>query len=317
MTLTTIEFDDITDDRFGGKAAGLAELRRLGLAVPVGFVIANASAKGVLDAATDRFSRMADAGAVPVAVRSSAVGEDGADQSFAGQYDTVLGVNSIFGFAAAVRRCVDSVGSQRASSYSGHSGAVMNVVVQQMVDARAAGVVFTADPATGRRDLMVIDAIAGLGEALVDGTASSDHIVLNSDGTPAVHEVGTERGPLARRRRRDSVRRPARRQTLVQANGSRMGDRPIRETVVAAGTADHHAARRPQRDGLAGRGRQARLHALQHRRDDAGRVLPPDGVGVRICHRLRDADDTGGGASPGELTTRRGYRSATSMATCS
>ncbi|PRC41488.1 pyruvate, water dikinase [Mycobacterium sp. ITM-2017-0098] len=192
MTLTTIDLDDVTDDRFGGKAAGLAELRRLGLAVPAGFVVANASAKGVLGAATDRFSQMAAAGAIPVAVRSSAVGEDGADRSFAGQYDTVLGVNTIFGFAAAVRRCADSVGSRRASSYSGQSTAIMNVVVQQMVDARAAGVVFTADPATGRRDLMVIDAIAGLGEALVDGTASPDHIVLNSDGSPAVREVGTE-----------------------------------------------------------------------------------------------------------------------------
>ncbi len=136
MTPTTIEFDDITDDRFGGKAAGLAELRRLGLAVPVGFVIADVSASGPLDTATDRFSRMAASAAIPVAVRSSAVGEDGTDQSFAGQYDTVLGVDSAEGFVAAVRTCAESVRSQRVSSYSGTSGAVMNVVVQQMVDAR-------------------------------------------------------------------------------------------------------------------------------------------------------------------------------------
>ena len=103
MTPTTIEFDDITDARFGGKAAGLAELRRLGLAVPVGFVVADASAQGPLDAATDRFLALAAAGATPVAVRSSAVGEDGDDQSFAGQYDTVLGVDSVDDFAAAVR----------------------------------------------------------------------------------------------------------------------------------------------------------------------------------------------------------------------
>jgi rifampicin phosphotransferase len=190
MAPTTIEFDDVTDARFGGKAAGLAELRRLGLAVPVGFVIADVSAQGSLDAATDRFLALATAGATPVAVRSSAVGEDGDDQSFAGQYDTVLGVDSLDGFAAAVRKCADSVGSQRASSYSGSPAATMNVVVQQMVDARTAGVVFTADPTTGRRDLMVIDAIAGLGEALVDGTASPDHIVLDPEGTPVVREVG-------------------------------------------------------------------------------------------------------------------------------
>ncbi|WP_159229876.1 PEP/pyruvate-binding domain-containing protein [Mycolicibacterium vanbaalenii] len=190
MAPTTIEFDDIADSRFGGKAAGLAELRRLGLAVPAGFVLAEASAHDACDAAADRFSQMVSAGATPVAVRSSAVGEDGDDQSFAGQYDTVLNVDSVDGFAAAVRKCAESADSPRASSYSGHAAATMNVVVQQMVDARAAGVVFTADPATARRDLMVIDAIAGLGEALVDGTASPDHIVLNSDGSPVVHEVG-------------------------------------------------------------------------------------------------------------------------------
>lgn len=190
MPTTTVELQDIHDDRFGGKALGLAELTRLGFSVPTGFVIAQASLDALPDAVTDRFLEMQAAGASPVAVRSSATGEDGADQSFAGQYDTVLGVDSIEDFAAAVRRCVGSVGSERASSYAGTGHATMNVVVQQMVDARAAGVVFTADPATGRRDLMVIDAIAGLGEALVDGSAVSDHLVLTSDGTQAVRDVG-------------------------------------------------------------------------------------------------------------------------------
>ena len=189
MTAETVEFDDITDARFGGKAAGLAELRRLGLAVPPGFVLAEASAPNAAEVARRRFDRMAAAGTIPVAVRSSAVGEDGVDQSFAGQYDTVLGVDSVDAFAAAVRRCAESVDSQRASAYSGHCTTTMNVVVQQMVDARAAGVVFTADPASGRRDLMVIDAVAGLGEALVDGSASPEHVVLHSDGSTAVHEM--------------------------------------------------------------------------------------------------------------------------------
>ncbi|MGC5257222.1 PEP/pyruvate-binding domain-containing protein [Gordonia sp. DT218] len=189
MAPTTIELDDITDDRFGGKAAGLAELRRIGLSVPGGFVIADASAQGSLDRVTERFSQMAAAGTA-VAVRSSAVGEDGEDQSFAGQYDTVLGVESVDDFAAAVRKCAASVHSRRASSYRGQPGATMHLVVQQMVDARSAGVVFTADPTTGRRDLMVIDAVAGLGEALVDGTASPDHIVLDAGGTPVISETG-------------------------------------------------------------------------------------------------------------------------------
>src|SRR6476661_5654957 len=186
MSLTAIELDQVTDDRYGGKAAGLAELRRLGLPVPVGFVIADAAERVTIDDVGELFSRMAAVDATPLAVRSSAVGEDGDDQSFAGQYDTVLGVDSVDDFAAAVQTCAASVHSQRASAYSGQPTATMHLVVQHMVDARAAGVVFTADPATGRRDLTVIDAVAGLGEALVDGTASSDHIVLDSRGNPAV-----------------------------------------------------------------------------------------------------------------------------------
>lgn len=100
MTATTIEFDDINDARFGGKAAGLAELRRLGLAVPPGFVLAAAADPDAAEAAKARFDAMVAAGLAPVAVRSSAVGEDGVDQSFAGQYDTVLGVDSAEALAA-------------------------------------------------------------------------------------------------------------------------------------------------------------------------------------------------------------------------
>ncbi|WP_431839534.1 PEP/pyruvate-binding domain-containing protein [Gordonia hongkongensis] len=187
MSAETVEFEEITDDRYGGKAAGLARLRRLGLPVPPGYVIAGVS--GVSDAATARFDEMDAAGWTPVAVRSSAVGEDGDDQSFAGQYDTVLGVDTVDRFVDAVRACADSVHSLRASSYSGNASATMNVVVQRMVDARAAGVVFTADPVSGRRDLTVIDVVSGLGEALVDGTVAPDHVVLDADGTAVVNET--------------------------------------------------------------------------------------------------------------------------------
>ncbi|MDY6811485.1 MAG: PEP/pyruvate-binding domain-containing protein, partial [Actinomycetota bacterium] len=192
MTATTLEFDDVTDDRFGGKAAGLAELRRIGLAVPAGFIVADVSQPETLEAAVRRFTAMRAAGATPVAVRSSAVGEDGDSHSFAGQYDTVLGVDTEAAFLAAVQHCAASVHSRRASSYGGEHHATMNVVVQQMVDARAAGVVFTADPTSGRRDLVVVDAVAGLGDALVAGSTSPEHIVLDHSGTPILHEVATQ-----------------------------------------------------------------------------------------------------------------------------
>ena len=191
----TVEFEQITDDSYGGKAAGLAELQRLGLDVPPGFVIADAAADLVVVVDTTRwFTRMAAAGATPVAVRSSAAGEDGAQQSFAGQYDTVLGVDSAEGFADAIRACVESTRSRRAAAYGGGAPPAMHLVVQRMVDARAAGVVFTADPTTGRRDLMVIDAVAGLGDALVDGTTSPEHIVLDAGGGVVVREAGEDRG---------------------------------------------------------------------------------------------------------------------------
>ena len=121
----------------------------------------------------------------------------------------------------------------------------MHLVVQQMVDARAAGVVFTADPATGRRDLTVIDAVAGLGEALVDGIGVLRPLVLDSDGSPAVRDVGDV--PVLSPDEVADIRSGAllRCATLGQANGSRVGDRPIRQTVVAAGSTDHHPARRP------------------------------------------------------------------------
>jgi len=186
MELTTVEFDEIVDGRFGGKAWGLAELTRLGLDVPPGFVVGGVSRAALPDAVTERFTRIG----APVAVRSSATGEDGAEQSFAGQYDTVLGVETPADFASAVARCAASVGSDRAAAYGGPDPVEMHVVVQRMVDARAAGVVFTADPATGRRDLLVVDAVAGLGESLVDGSAVSDHLVLTADGDVAVRDVG-------------------------------------------------------------------------------------------------------------------------------
>lgn len=182
-----VDLRDVVDDSFGGKASGLAELIRLGLPVPPGFAVADAAV--LSDAVMNRFSRMRAAGLTPVAVRSSAAGEDGAESSFAGQYDTVLGVGTEEDLAEAVRTCAASAGSDRAAHY-GAAGARMHIVVQQMVDARAAGVVFTADPVSARRDLLVIDAVHGLGEALVDGSSRSDHHLLTHDGQPVASEIG-------------------------------------------------------------------------------------------------------------------------------
>lgn len=121
---------------------------------------------------------------VPVAVRSSATAEDLPSASFAGQQDTYLNVVGAGAVVEAVRNCWASLWTDRAVSYRASRGidpaaVALAVVVQRMVDATAAGVLFTANPLTGRRQQAVIDASPGLGEAVVSGTVNPDHFVVD------------------------------------------------------------------------------------------------------------------------------------------
>ncbi len=183
LTTTIVELSDVVDARYGGKALGLAELAAAGFDVPAAFVLADADPAALPADLPERYARLA-AGDRRVAVRSSAAGEDGIESSFAGQYDSVLDVSDYDGLVAAIARCVASTGSDRASAYQADAGisGTMHLVVQEMVDARAAGVVFTADPVSARRDLAVVDAVAGLGESLVDGSTTSDHYEIDRSG---------------------------------------------------------------------------------------------------------------------------------------
>lgn len=122
---------------------------------------------------------------VPVAVRSSATAEDLPFASFAGQQDTYLNVVGQDAVVDAVRRCWASLWTDRAVVYRA-TNAIDNrtvhlaVVVQQMVDSAVAGVLFTANPVTGRRRQAVIDASPGLGEAVVSGAVNPDHFVVDT-----------------------------------------------------------------------------------------------------------------------------------------
>ncbi|MCZ9882233.1 PEP/pyruvate-binding domain-containing protein [Arthrobacter sp. B2a2-09] len=121
----------------------------------------------------------------PVAVRSSATAEDLPFASFAGQQDTYLNVVGAGAVLQAVRKCWASLWTDRAVSYRAgngidHATVTLAVVVQRMVDAEAAGVLFTANPVTGRRREAVIDANPGLGEAVVSGAVNPDHFVVDS-----------------------------------------------------------------------------------------------------------------------------------------
>jgi phosphohistidine swiveling domain-containing protein len=196
--------------RVGGKAANLGELIAAGFPVPPGFAVTTAAYVDVaaaLDLSDPERAREALAGAelpaavaeviraaytalgvdVPVAVRSSATAEDLPWASFAGQQDTYLNVVGADALLDAVRRCWASLWTERAVSYRetqgiDHGAVHIAVVVQRMVDARVAGVLFTADPVTGTRHRTVIDASPGLGEAVVSGAVNPDHIVVDANG---------------------------------------------------------------------------------------------------------------------------------------
>ncbi len=189
---------EITDQAVGGKAAGLAELTRHGLNVPPAFVIQAASAQVFPD---DLASHYEAIGGGKVAVRSSAIGEDGEDSSFAGQYETILNVEGLEALKAAIGQCVKSLDSAQATAYKSEQANLgevdMCVVVQRMVDAKSAGVLFTADAVTGRHDRLIIDAVNGLGEALVSGEVTPDHYELDSHNQVVRRELTSDQPILS------------------------------------------------------------------------------------------------------------------------
>jgi pyruvate,water dikinase len=133
---------------------------------------------------TDAYANL---GAGPVAVRSSATAEDLPGAAFAGQQDTYLNVTGTLGLINAVQQCWASLWTERAIAYRSKIGidpedVKIAVVVQSMINAEVAGVMFTADPISGDRETIMIDASSGLGEAVVSGLVMPDHYLLNDQG---------------------------------------------------------------------------------------------------------------------------------------
>jgi len=202
----------------GGKGASLARMSSLGLPVPPGFVISAGALAEALPDGGAQLRAMAERqdaesaqalvrsaeldpelreavlasyaelgpGDVPVAVRSRACAEDSETASFAGQQETYLHVRGPDQVRARIRDCWASFFSERALFYRSKKGSLsdlgMAVVVQRMVEADVAGVLFTCDPVRKRRDRMVVEAVLGLGEAVVSGHVTPDHYVLKRDG---------------------------------------------------------------------------------------------------------------------------------------
>ena len=175
----------------GGKAAALAKLINAGFNVPAGFVVTTAGqdAKAKILAEFDRL------GAKKVAVRSSAVAEDGSKDAWAGQLDTFLDITRDK-LMEKVAACFDSAKSDRAKAYAAQkkiSSGDVAVIVQEMVPSDISGVAFSAHPVTNNRGQVVIEAVKGLGEDLVSGRTTPDTYIVDksSDTVLERHLVAT------------------------------------------------------------------------------------------------------------------------------
>jgi len=196
----------------GGKAANLSRLAA-SHTVPLGFCLSAvddgwkecvsasspslpaALSEGLVEAYR-RLSGLCRTTDVSVAVRSSALDEDGSTASFAGQHDTYLNVVGEKSVADAVVRCCASVNNPHALEYRRQRGIPVDsvriaVLVQQMVQADVSAVVFGANPVTGKRDEVVINVNWGLGESIVGGTVTPDsYVVRKDDATIISRNIG-------------------------------------------------------------------------------------------------------------------------------
>jgi pyruvate,water dikinase len=185
--------------QFGSKAVGLGDAARQGLAVPPGVAISGDLVEAVAsgnDKAVEKLASALIGLAAPFAVRSSAVDEDGAAASFAGQHLTLLNVHSAADVPGAVREVWWSANSDSAITYRQRVGLFtrpsVGVVVQTLLNPSAAGVMFTENPVTGA-DERVIEASWGLGEAVVAGLVVPDHFRLDRSGQVLERKAGRKR----------------------------------------------------------------------------------------------------------------------------
>jgi pyruvate,water dikinase len=191
---------------FGSKAVGLGEAIRAGLPVPPGIALSGSIVEAVAAGEPRAMKDVAKSASPligPLAVRSSAVDEDGMDASFAGQHLTLLNVPSAHELSSALRDIWWSANSDSAITYRKRIGLFsrpsVGVVVQKLLDPTTAGVMFTRNPVTGAEE-RVIEASWGLGEAVVAGIVIPDHYRIDSSGqllerTPGVKTVAVRNRP--------------------------------------------------------------------------------------------------------------------------
>ncbi len=186
-------FREMTEEeqlRAGGKGGALARLYQAGFPVPDGFVIMpDAFIDNVLT--PDAWNQVQayldllrqDNYDIAFAVRSSALAEDAVDASFAGEFETVLNVNTGEAIHKAIHTVYQSRQNERVKAYSQVKGISAThevaVVIQQLIRAESSGVMFTANPVTGQRNQTMISAAWGLGESIVGGTVTPDMVIAD------------------------------------------------------------------------------------------------------------------------------------------
>jgi phosphoenolpyruvate synthase/pyruvate phosphate dikinase len=172
----------------GGKASGLARLVELGVAVPPARVLTvDGHTRYLRDRMIDRDLRGALAEAAttlrsPLAVRSSAVDEDLAGKSAAGQYESMMGLRSLEDLCQAVEHCYEAADSKRVRVYQGDSGSKLALIIQEQVRSQRSGVAFSLDPVSRASDAVIIEAVFGHGDGLVSGELAPDRYAVSRSG---------------------------------------------------------------------------------------------------------------------------------------
>ncbi len=191
LSLTDVTMQDV--NLVGGKAASLGELLHANHRVAPGFVITADQTQMSAELVKEVVAALDRLGLTRVAVRSSGVSEDSKDQSWAGQFVTVLHVQRD-GLLKAIQDCWDSATTARAAAY-GQPGQLA-VLVQQMIDGDVSGVAFSVNPVSGSADELMIEAVIGLCEPLVQGTATPDNYLINKTTNAVVSKDIVQSRPV-------------------------------------------------------------------------------------------------------------------------
>lgn len=227
----------------GGKAMSLSEMTKAGINVPPGFSVTTAAYKSGITPEIEKqileaFDKL---GAERVAVRSSAVAEDSKEASWAGQLETYLNVDKT-GLIDAIKKCWDSVNSEHAREYArqqnvSEADKAVGVVVQKMVDSDVSGVMFTANPVTNNRGEIIIEAIYGLGELIVQGSVTPENFIINKKTSEVISTSPNRQDRMLVYKGGKNVEVEV---SDAKLQGSTLSDKNLKDLISAAQNIEEH-----------------------------------------------------------------------------